>query len=60
MNVTEEQIKKVWANMPQVDKQSLIAEYGILAEPLFIFWGTKAPLTEAGKKLLEEHGEKAS
>lgn len=59
MNATEEQVKKIWANMPEAEKKELKNEYGILAEPLFIFWGTQAPLTEAGRKLLEEN-EKAS
>lgn len=54
MNATEEQIKLIWERMPKEEKDSLKKEYGILAEPLFIFWGTQAPLTEDGKKLLEE------
>lgn len=60
MNATREQVEKIWANMAQDDKQSLVEEYGILAEPLFIYWGTQAPLTEEGNRLLEKIDEKAS
>lgn len=60
MNATEEQVKIIWKKMPETDRKKLENEYGIMAKPLFVYFGTQAPLTEAGKKLLEEHSEKAS
>lgn len=48
---TEEEAKQKWDRLPQEIKDSFEKDFGMFAEPLWIYYATICGFTEKGKKL---------
>ena len=52
--MNQEIAEKMLALLPEADKEPLVKDFGICAEPLWIFHALTAPLTDAGMELFEQ------